>query len=468
MKIYLYSPTPDVDGLCSSYIMYDYLKNKLEYDSVKLFWNERSQGHGIEIGKDKVPPNTDLLLLIDSSTSDSDACKELSKSMDIIIIDHHQPERENPYALIVNPQLQEYENKDSSATLLTFKFVELLDNHYRKANIRDYIDVTGMSLLSDQMNMRVLENRWFVYQALSNVKNVGLLALVHETRNGNKKLNSQIFNFDLIPCLNTVARNDELKKGLMLLLEKDFFKARKMARQLVEQNKLRKEKVKNLVKEYMEIIQDEKFALIVSKNSSKGYNGLVASKLADTLKKPCLVLKDNGDHYQGSGRSYGDFPMQSFVKNSNLIEYAAGHEPAFGFSIKAENWDKFKQYVNDDIDESLFEPVIEYDIELNEDELDWDMVNEIESLDIVWGNSYGKIIVKLNNVFVEDKELFPKQKKEHVKIKASNLDIMKFNDPEYASDVDSWDNISVIGSVGVNDFGKEKRIQVFIEDYIKE
>jgi len=217
-----------VDGLCSTFLMVDYL-NKLDAN-VSFFWNERSIGHGINEGYERVPDGTDLLLLIDSSSSDVKACEILSKTMDIVIIDHHNLEvEENPYALIVNPQTQDYPNKSSSATLITFKFVELMDYTYQKVNMNDYFDITGMSLLSDQMNMLVPENRYFVKQGMKRIKNVGLLALIHASRNSGKTLNSQIFNFDLIPILNTVARNDELKKGLMILFEKDFFKAKRMA-----------------------------------------------------------------------------------------------------------------------------------------------------------------------------------------------------------------------------------------------
>lgn len=460
---------PDADGLCSSYIMYDYLKNKLQCENVSLLWNERSQGHGIDVSKDRVDKNTDLILLIDSSTSDTEACKYLSEHMDIVIIDHHLPERDNPYATIVNPQLQkEYGNKDGSATLLTFKVVELLDYKYKKVNIENYIDVVGLSTLSDQMDMTVMENRFFVNEGMKRIRNVGLLAMIHATKNNGKEVDSQMLNYNIIPLLNTTARNDELKKGLMILLEKDFFKAKRMADVLVQDNDKRKKYVRELVDGYMDELQDEKFAYVVTKNSSKGYNGLAASQIAGTLRKPALVLKNDGEYYSGSGRTYGDFDMRSFVERSGLIEYAAGHEQAFGFSVKASNWDKFKQYVNENIDESQFEPVIEYDIELDEGELDWDVVDQIQKVDKLWGNSNPPTTVKLSGVFVEDRELFPPSRKEHVKIKADLFDALKFNDEEYADDVDSWDSIDVLGSVGVNEWGGNRRIQVFIEDYRKQ
>ena len=94
-------------------------------------------------------------------------------------------------------------------------------------------------------------------------------------------------------------------------------------------------------------------------------------------------------------------------------------------------------------------------------------MNEIEELDQFWGNNSPKITVKLTDVFVEDKELFPKGKEEHLKIKTDKMDIMKFYDKDYAGDVDSWDDISVIGSVGVNEWRGERRIQFYVEDYIK-
>lgn len=458
-------PIPDPDGIIATVIMVDYLK-KLT-NNVTYTYRERSTGHGVQV--EDISKDTNLLIIVDSSSSEVESVNELAKTMDVVILDHHNVEESDTElnAILVNPNQKgcPYPNKHLSGSAVVWKFIEILDYKYRRINIERYLDLVGMTLLSDQMNMMELENRWIVKQGLSKINNVGLLALIHATRNNGKELNAQIMNFDIVPILNTVTRNNEMKKAFSLLFEKDFFKALDKAKYLVKENKERKEVVKKLFDKYDKIKQNEKFIYVVTPDATKNYNGMVAQKLASKYMKPTLVLKDNSEVLQGSGRSYNGFDLQGFLKQCPYVEYAAGHDEAMGVEVRKDNWNKFKEYVDENIDESLFEPVIEYDFEIDEDELDWDLVREILEFDTIWGNGADKITVRLNNVFVEDKEIFPPQKPEHVKIVADNIDLLKFNDKDYASEISDWMQIDVVGTIGVNTFKEVNRVQLYIEDF---
>lgn len=410
------------------------------------------------------------MIIVDSSSSEVEEVNELDKHMDVIVLDHHNIEEsdEELNAILVNPKQVGcmYPNKDISGSGVVYRLIEVLDYHYRKVNIKNYLDIVGLTILSDQMDMTNLENRYFVSQGLKRIVNVGLLALIKATRNDESKVDSQIMNFDIIPILNTATRNNEMKKAFSLLFEKDYFKALDKAKTLVNDNKTRKETVKKLYNDYKKIVQDEKFSYVNTPDATKNYNGLVAQKFASDRMKPAFVLKDNGESYQGSYRSYNGFDLQEFLKQCPYVEYAAGHAQAGGTEIKHENWDKFKQYVNDNIDESLFEPVIEYDIELSEEELTKDLIDEILEFDEIWGNGSSKITVRVNDVFVEDREVFPPKSPSHVKIIADNFEMLKFNDSEYADEIESWDSISIIGTLGKNNY-KGVVYQLFLEDYVE-
>ncbi|WP_405101727.1 DHH family phosphoesterase [Oceanobacillus sp. FSL H7-0719] len=456
-------PDIDPDGCMATVIMVQCLQ-KLDAD-VSYIYHQRSEGHGIE--HDDVPDDTELLIILDSSSSSVERCRELSETMDIIIIDHHNIEKENDAAILVNINHPEcpYENKNLSATGVVWKVVEVLDYHYKKFNINHFLDLVSVTLLSDSMRVDNLENRWILKEGMKNIHNVGLLALIKASKIN--RVNSQELNYSVIPVLNTATRNDEIQKVFSLLFEKDYFKAKAKADWMIKENKARKERIKVLFEEYKELASVDKFILVATPTATKNYNGLVAQKLSSEYMRPALVLKDMGNTYEGSGRSYNGFDLQGFLKECPYVKYAAGHTEALGVGIDKKDWKKFKQYVNENIDESLFEPVIEYDIELNEDELDWDLVNNILEIDEVWGQGSPPITVRLNDVFVEDKELFPPTRQEHVRIKADMFDALKFNDKDYAEEIQAWDQISMIGSIGINEFNKNKRIQLFIEDYKK-
>src|SRR5574344_275900 len=113
----------DCDGVTSLVIMYKYLKN---YNVVAdILYHQRSEGHGIKINE--VSEDIDLLIIVDSSTNSVDECKEISKNTDIIILDHHEQDKENPFAIIVNPQINNYNNKFLSGAGVVFKTCEAID-----------------------------------------------------------------------------------------------------------------------------------------------------------------------------------------------------------------------------------------------------------------------------------------------------------------------------------------------------
>ena len=149
---------PDVDGVIATVILVDYLKRLSS--NVEYRYRERETGHGVEV--DDIDKDTDLLIIVDSSSNEHKAVNKLSESMDVIILDHHNVEDSKKInAILVNPNQPDcpYPNKHLSGGGVVWKFIELLDYHYKQINIKRYLDLVAMSLLADQMDMSSLENR---------------------------------------------------------------------------------------------------------------------------------------------------------------------------------------------------------------------------------------------------------------------------------------------------------------------
>src|SRR5690606_36027520 len=107
----------------------------------------------------------------------------------------------------------------------------------------------------------------------------------------------------------------------------------------------------------------KKILIVVDEQSSKGFNGIVAQQLSDKYKRPVIVGRRHGGEISGSFRSYGDFPMRTFLKAFGDIT-AVGHEPAGGVSFKEDKLEELQEYIEahaKSLDE--MEPTIEYDIE---------------------------------------------------------------------------------------------------------
>ena len=119
----------DPDGFCSASMMYLYIKRMDENYPVEYILHKRAKAHGLS--DDVIIPNDIKLLIIpDAGTNDCKECKELSEQgVDILILDHHEKEEDNPYALIVNNQMSNsYPNKCLCGAGVVYRFLQALDD----------------------------------------------------------------------------------------------------------------------------------------------------------------------------------------------------------------------------------------------------------------------------------------------------------------------------------------------------
>ena len=90
---------------------------------VNYILHARAKAHGLD-DDIVISDDTKLLIIPDAGTNDTEQCKELSENgIDILILDHHESEEKNPYALIVNNQMSDnYFNKDFCGAGVVYKF----------------------------------------------------------------------------------------------------------------------------------------------------------------------------------------------------------------------------------------------------------------------------------------------------------------------------------------------------------
>ena len=99
------------------------------------------------------------------------------KGIDIIVLDHHEREEDNPYALIVNNQCsKDYPNKQLCGGGIVYRWLQALDDYYWNEFADDYLDLVAFSNISDVMDLREYETRYLVDCGLLNIKNKFLKA----------------------------------------------------------------------------------------------------------------------------------------------------------------------------------------------------------------------------------------------------------------------------------------------------
>ena len=118
----------DTDGYTSASILYMYIKKQWGNDYPVTYSIHTNKTHGLS-DDIIIPKETKLVLLPDAGSNDIEQCKKLKQqNVDVIVLDHHELEKENSYAIVVNNQSSKnYNNKNLSGVGIVYKFLQALD-----------------------------------------------------------------------------------------------------------------------------------------------------------------------------------------------------------------------------------------------------------------------------------------------------------------------------------------------------
>lgn len=485
----------DVDGCSSAAIIHNYLRNFIG-GKVSFFHSQRSSGHGISTAMSLVPSNVDLLIIVDSSSSEENECKALKQSdIDIVILDHHPMETDNSFAILVNPQQTEdcYPNKSISGSVVAWKTIQAVDDKLNTKYSEDFFDLAALGLLGDQMSMLDLENRFIVREGLEkkNIKNTGLRSLISVFGKDVSNLSATDMLYNVIPAINSACRLDKIEIALSLLTEDDPEIAKKLALKLLELNQDRK-KVQSQHLKRLEKYSNltDKCLIIIDNTIGAGYRGLLAGDLSNKYKKHVIIASDAGENsYKGSLRAYNNFPFKSFVAERIHCLQVAGHESAAGITFKKDDLEFIQKALNEQLPDCGTDNELEYILELNLDDITERLIDDVEEFYRINGNGFGVGLFKINNVFILDREVIGRdQNTLKLSVCPSNYaernkgwgydsidpthTLLKFRTKEdYITDHYIYKDVSIIGTLNMNVWknqrtGKVKKTkQVLIEDF---
>lgn len=463
----------DSDGNCSGAIVYNFLIHFT--DNVEAFCSDKTKSHGLSSAIEKVPQDTQLLIIVDSSTSDAEACKRIGETgIDIVILDHHPKSENNSYATIVNPQLDNYPNKELSGSALCWKVMCVLDDTLGSGYSEELIDLAGIGLISDVMSMREPENRYIVHKALANINNPGLKAIFKSAKKDLKNLSTTDIGFSISPLINSAIRLGRMDIIMELLTTDDFEHAYSLTKKINKLNNARKKMQKKTLEVLSEEINtDDRVIVVVNDEIDPGIRGLIAADLASKYQRPALVLKqtENG-MFEGSGRSYGSFDLKEFLSEINeCVDYAQGHSQAMGVGIYEDKLESFKREVNKRLKDNKKERFVFYDLELDADDVTMSLIEDIMRFNRISGKDMYEAKFKVNNLMIMEKRILGKNA-DTIKIECDVLDLMKFRtNEEYLNELPGeYETIEAVGSLNINryfNFGSKEWVvsnQMFMDD----
>ena len=333
----------DFDGSASSSMLHCYLKLiNPNLNIITHFHSDKSHGLSKEILNQLNECEPSLLIIADASTNDTSECKNLSNlGWKVQIYDHHQKEKSNPYAKIVNNQMSdEITNKGLCGTGVAFKVIQAIDNQLDTKYSKEFISYVWLANVSDSVPFTHPEQYTFAKWGRKYIhKNVQ--PFIDEWCEG--KLDNKTIAWKLTPKFNSAVRlgtledKQELFSALCGEIDPSNIidKCKKYHTQQQAQSKQMVEEV--------EIINDS--SVVIGRLHEKTtMTGLIAGKLMSKYGKPILLVHESNGQISGSVRS--PIPIKSIFNDSELFSMAQGHDHAMGVSYPLSNEQAIIDYLD--------------------------------------------------------------------------------------------------------------------------
>ncbi len=361
----------DVDGATSSSVLVQFLKS-VSCGGVTVRIPERDEGYGptAEAIGAFADEGASLIITVDCGTTAFDALEGVAKTTDIVVVDHHEPEIRLPEVFaIVNPKRldEPVDNpcRHMAAVGVVFLLIVAVNRILRQKglysderpepDLRRWLDLVALGTVCDVVRLRGV-NRLFVKSGLRYMarrQNKGL-AVLSELSGIKEAPTAYHLGYVLGPRLNACGRIGRAGLGMKLLCAGDEAEAREIAAQLDELNVLRRQMCEDVLKQAIFQIEsrdeDPPIIFAYGKDWHPGIIGIIAGRLKDRYRRPSLVMSVDGDEVRGSGRSVSGLNMGAAVMaalEKGILTRGGGHAMAAGFSLKAENLQAFRSFLEE-------------------------------------------------------------------------------------------------------------------------
>ena len=439
-------PDEDCDGYTSSAMLYLYIKSLDADYPIEYILHDQPKQHGlVDIGLSKFD-DAKLIIIADASTNDATQCNELiAKGKSVVVLDHHdanyaeESEEEIDYqvaqynnAIIVNNQLSDnYSNKDLSGAGIVYRFLQALDQELWHDYADNLLDLCAVGNIADVMDLRSYETRYFVNCGLKNFNNKFLQALATAQEYSTKGIiNIHNISWFFAPIINSVTRMGSYEERDILFRamteQYEEFDYKKRDGSIVKENiydravrlskniKSRQDKQRDIV--FNELVDsadiNDKVVILESQKAQSGLVGLSAMKLADTLKRAVIVVKeiekDGVKMLSGSCRNFDGSPIPNFkelILKTGSFEFCSGHGNAAGLGILPENVEMAKVRFAEILQDVDFNLPILCDFELDFDDMDVRFIMDVAHYDHIWCTGIKEPKVAVKNIMIQRKDI---------------------------------------------------------------
>ncbi|MEN6668922.1 single-stranded-DNA-specific exonuclease RecJ [Psychrobacter sp. B38] len=529
----------DCDGATSTALMMRAL-TKMGTEVDFLVPDRFKYGYGltpeiVELGIETFQP--DMIVTVDNGISSHEGvARAQADGITVIITDHHLTTKETPPAeAVVNPnQLDcDFTSKALVGVGVAFYVLGRLAKLRREAGkstvqVSQYLDLVALGTIAD-VGVLDKNNRILVHHGLAAIRQgrccLGILALLEQAGRDPKQLQAQDFGFVLGPRINAAGRMDNMRIGIECLLTEDWGTAQRLAQELEQLNRTRRQvegemraQADNIVQvlansndasdnngtdtdnyidsdEHGDMIAqhtpDKKTADNHKRSTNKrsivlyqddwhqGVIGIVAGRLKESHYLPSIVFAPadtertgDDDAIKGSARSIAGVHIRDAIeqvaeRHPDLISHFGGHAMAAGLTLKRRNFDAFVAAFNEvmaQMDDEVFAEQKFSDGPLQASDFSLWFAEHLADASI-WGHGFAPPI--FDGVF--EVLSFKVLKDKHLKLSLRYPDVQYPIDAIYFNyDNSVWDyrakQVHVLFQLDINEWNGKQSLQLMVRD----
>lgn len=361
----------DVDGATSTSVVKLFLEQV--GCSVKTFIPEREDGYGPNEREMKrfFEDGIRLVLTVDCGMTAFEPIQAAyDMGMEVVVIDHHEPELSLPkaYAVINPKRLDEpVDNpcRHMAAVGVCFLFVVELNRLLRQGgfyeeagrkepDLKQWLDLVALGTVCDVVKLTGV-NRLYVKAGLKQIRqgqNIGIRKLL-EFAHLQEELSTYHLGYILGPLLNAGGRVGEASAAMRLLSSRSEQEAEILTQQLADHNAERKKIEADVLAEALKQVEEtltpqSRFLFAAGENWHQGVIGIIAGRLKERYHLPVFVLSIERDEVKGSSRSIPGVDLGETVMaalDRKVLTRGGGHPMAAGFSLTKEQIEPFKAFL---------------------------------------------------------------------------------------------------------------------------
>ena len=403
----------DVDGICSSYILYKGIK-ALGGEADVVIPHRMKDGYGLNdhLIEHAFQDGVDTVLTCDNGIAAAPQIKRAKEmGMTVVVSDHHEvpyEEREGqrsyllpPADAVVDPKQPgcAYPFKQICGAVVAGKLVQVLweerngcEDFFEQELYEEICIFEALATGCDVMEL-CDENRILVKEGLrlmGRTSNLGMKALLMVNGIEEKALSPYHAGFIIGPCMNASGRLDTAKRALELFCCEDWKEAVTIAGDLKSLNDSRKLMTEQGVSDAIRQVEEEhlegdRVLVLYLPDCHESLAGIIAGRIREKYGKPAFVLTKGEEGIKGSGRSIENYSMyEEMSACKELFTKYGGHKMAAGLSLADEvSVRKFRKMLNDNckLTKEDFEQVVHIDVAMPLRYADKNFIEELSVLE---------------------------------------------------------------------------------------